>query len=504
MSVLEAEALTGAAPVSEAAPADGPSMARRVGGNSLWLIARPLLLNVLSIASNLYIVRKLGAADYGAFNLGFAQVALFSPLCNLGLRAVAIRAIAENRERSREIVGALFAVRLILTALAVVLIAGWLALPTYSVTTRFIGAAAVCSMICTSLGGSVIDLFQGFERARLSAQPQLVGGVTLTLLSVLALLAGWGLPGFVGAYVLGAAIQLMLLHWTAKRALFPVHPVWDWARMKELARQARPFAVLSLLSNVTDAPVIDVLILGAVLGDSAVGPYTAALGLVLRLLMIPHGIGDALYPAVAAQNRHDRTDVELTLRRCILNLALITLPAAVCLFFTSRTVLGLLYGQEYLSATTALSLAAWLLPLLGTNYVMRECLSAVHRQGQVLKLTFVSCVLMVALYATLIPPFGIVGAVVAGIAREVVMLFLWARPFQKEFGHPFPVRDLFRVIPALGLLAFPLVLVGNTHGYGAVVAAAMVGGGLYVLAVVGLGLVPLKAATFFRDKARAS
>jgi O-antigen/teichoic acid export membrane protein len=500
---MEADVSTGAAPVSAATAGPDPSMARRVGGNSLWLIARPLILNVLSIASNLYIVRKLGAADYGAFNLGFAQVALFSPLCNLGLRAVAVRAIAEDRARGREIVGALFALRLVLTAIAVLLIAGWLALPTYSLTTRLIGAAAVCSMVCTSLGGSVIDLFQGFERARLSAQPQLIGGVVLTLLSVLALLAGWGLPGFVVAYVLGAAIQLLLMHWTARRALFAVRPVWDWPRMKLLALQARPFAVLSILSNVTDVPVIDVLILGAVLGAGAVGPYTAALGLVLRLLMIPHGIGDALYPAVAAYNRHDRSEVETTLRRCILNLALITLPAAVCLMLTARTVLGLLYGSEYLSAAPALGLAGWLLPLMGINYVMRECLSAVHRQGEVLKLTFLSCLLMVALYAILIPSYGIVGAVVAGLAREVLMLGLWARPFRREFGRPFPVRDMARVVPVLALLALPILLVGNSHGYPAVVAAVAGGGALYAVASLALGLVPVKAATLWRVRARA-
>jgi len=500
---MEVDATSGAAPLSAAAAGPDPSMARRVGGNSLWLIARPLLLNVLSIASNLYIVRELGAANYGAFNLGFAQVALFSPLCNLGLRAVAVRAIAEDRARGREIVGALAALRLVLTAVAVLLIAGWLALPTYSLTTRLIGAAAVCSMVCTSLGGSMIDLFQGFERSRLSAQPQLVGGLVLTLLSVLALLAGWGLPGFVAAYVLGAAIQFLLLDWTARRALFAVRPVWDWVRMKQLALQARPFAMLSILSNVTDVPVIDVLILGAVMGAGAVGPYTAALGLVLRLLMIPHGIGDALYPAVAAHNRQDRTDVEATLRRCIVNLALITLPAAVCLALTAATVLGLLYGKEYLSAAPALSLAGWLLPLMGINYVMRECLSAVHRQGVVLRLTFLSCLVMIALYALLIPPFGIVGAVVAGLAREVVMLGLWARPFRQEFGRPIPVRDVARIMPALMLFALPIVLVGSSHGYAAVVAAAAGGGGLYVLAVLALGLVHVKTATLRRTMASA-
>ena len=466
-------------------------MVRRVGGNSLWLIARPLLLNVLSIASNLYVVRKLGPGDYGAFNLGFAQVALFAPLCNLGLRAVAIRAIAEDRSRAPAIAGALFALRILLTGITVVLIAGWLALPTYSLTTRLVGAAAVCSMVCVSMGGAVIDLFQGFERARANAQSQMLGGLVLTLLSVAALLAGFGLPGFVAAYVVGAAFQLYLLHRTAARELFPVRPVWDRARMKELALQARPFALFSALSNLTDAPVVDVLILGALFGSGAVGPYTAALGLVLRLLMIPYGISDALYPAVAAGYREQRAEVEATLRRSILNLALITVPAAVCLSFTAPTVLGILYGSKYLSAAGALAIAGWMLPLTGINYLMRESLNAVHQQRTTLQLVLVSCVVLVALYAVLIPPFGILGAAAAGILRELIMLGLWARPFQRQFGRPFPGRDLARVGLACLALVAPLLFWGHGVGYAAVVGSAALGGLFYAAAVLQLGLVHL-------------
>lgn len=467
------------------------SMARRVGGNSLWLIARPLALNVLSIVSNIYIVRKLGAADFGAFNLGFAQVALFAPLCNLGLRAVAVRAIAENREEAPVIVGALHALRILLTALAVALVVGWLSLPTYSLITRLIGAAAACSMVCTALGATAIDLFQGHERSRLAAQPQMIGGLLLTLLSVAALLAGLGLAGFVAAYVAGAAIQLSLLHRTAARELFPIRPRWSWPRMHGLAREAKPFALLSVLSNVTDVPVVDVLILGALFGSGAVGPYTAALALVTRLLMIPYGVGDALYPAVAGGHRSNRPEVETTLRRCVLNLALITLPAALALTFLAPTVLGLLYGSEYLGAVDALRLLGWLLPLMGVNYVMRECLAAVHRQDLVVRLTLASCLLLLALYGTLIPLFGVMGAAVAGVLREGVMLALWSRPFRAEFRQPFPTAELPRLTLALALMCLPLACAGAGRGYLTALLAGALAAVIYAAATVRLKLVDL-------------
>ncbi|HEU4754960.1 MAG TPA: flippase [Armatimonadota bacterium] len=482
----------------EAAPAAGDvatprgEMVSRVAANSVWLICQPLLLNIVSVVSTGYIARKLGAADYGAFNLGFAQIALFSPLCNLGLRAVAVRAIAEDRSHAREIVGATFSVRLLFTAIAALLALLWLSLPTYGWTTRLIGMAAICSMVFQSLGLVAVDLFQGFERSRLAAQPLMIGGLILTGLSVLALLAGLGLAGFVGAYVLGAAIQTGMLHWTASRHLHPVLPRPDWPRARDLLRQARPFAVMSLLSSFTDTPLIDVLILGALYPPAAVGAYSAANGLVGRLLMIPHGVADALYPAVAHQHGRDRAEVETAVRRYVLNLALVTLPVALWLTFAAPTVLWILFGNQYAAAEGALRMAGWILPLTGLAYMIRECLSAVRRQGLVARLAVLSGVLLVAIYAALIPPFGLLGAAAGGVVRELIMLPIWLFVLGRSFARPVPVRELKRLAAALAVMAIPLAPLALHYSHLYAVVGSTLAFTCYVGAVLSLGLADLK------------
>jgi O-antigen/teichoic acid export membrane protein len=468
------------------------SMAQRVAWNSLWLMGRPLLLNVLSIVTTGYIARTLGAADYGAFNLGYAQVALFLPITNLGLRAVAVRAIAEDRANAREIARSMLAARLILTLMAVLLACAWLAPPTYSATTRVIGLAAVVSMVLSSISSVSVDVFQGFERSRLSSQPFMVGGLALTVLSVLALFFGLGLPGFVTAYLVGHLLQFGLIQWTVCRQFFSMTPAWDWPRLKEIFHQARPFAALCMLGSFVDPAVVDVMVLGAVLGSGAVGPYTAALGLITRLLMIPLGIADAMYPAVAGGCRHRRDEVERTVRRCALNLILLTLPVALCLSFTAPTVLWILFGDEYLSATGALRVAAWLIPFYGMAYLVRECLCAVHRQGTVLRLTLVNLGLLVAFCAVLIPPFGSLGAAMAGVGREVVMAALWLRALSRQFGHPVALGAVCRVGVALAAMALPLVVLLFAYNHVNAVIAAVVSFACYGAAVVGLKLVDVR------------
>jgi O-antigen/teichoic acid export membrane protein len=477
------------APAAGRAAAPRGDMVSRVAANSAWLICQPLLLNVISVLSTGYIARSLGAADYGAFNLGFAQIALFSPLGNLGLRAVAVRAIAEDREHAREIVGATFALRLLFTALAALLALLWLCLPTYSWTTRAIGLAAIGSMVFQSMGMVAVDLFQGFERARPAAQAQMLGGLLLTLLSVLALLAGLELPGFVGACVLGAFLQMALLHSAARRHFQAIRPCFDRQRIRALFHQLRPFMGLSLLSSLTDAPVVDVLILGALYPAGAVGAYAAANGLVGRLLMVPLGIGDALYPAVAHGHSRDSEEVRHAVRSYVSNLVLVTLPIALWLTFAAPTVLWILFGNQYDAGVPVLRLAGWLLPLTGFAYLVRECLSAIRRQDEALRLSLVSGGLVVALYAVLIPAFGLVGAAVAGIAREVVMLPLWLRALSRRFSNPVPWPRLGAVLIAAGAMAVPLLplLLRYDHTY------AVIGSALawlaYAGAAVNLGLV---------------
>src|SRR5205823_5269200 len=80
---------------------------------------------------------------------------------------------------------------------------------------------------------------------------------------------------------------------TARRHHFALWPCWNWPRMKDLLLQARPFALLSMLSTASRVCVVDVLILGAILGAARVGPYVAAMGLIGRPFLIAESMGDA-------------------------------------------------------------------------------------------------------------------------------------------------------------------------------------------------------------------
>ncbi len=486
----------GTAPVAAAGAtlasevSEGPGMARRVAGNSIWLIGQPLLLNVLSIASTAYISRKLGADGYGIFNLGLAEATLFAPICNLGLRAVMVRKISSDRDQAEHATAVFGMLRLLTCCFATLLALVWLLRPGVDLPVRLVGMAVVVCVILTGAGQVAVDLAQGYERSRLGAQPQLVGGIVLTVCSVLALVLGWGLPGFVAAYVLGAALQFVLLVRMVRRNFFPPRVHWDLPQMRAYAMEARPFALKSVIGTNTQPGVLDVVILGMFATQGTVGAYAAAIGLVSRLLIIPLGVGDALYPAIAGSIGKDTAATQREARRVLTLLLLVTLPVAVGIGMTAPTVLNILFGREYVSAAPAMQIAVLLLPLNGLSYALNECLSAAHRQNDVAKLTVAGGALLLVLFAVFIPIMGILGAALALVARDALMLPFRLRVFRVVLGQPLRRSDLFRLAVASGLMAIPLALapgISNTP--------ATVGVGLLSLAVYGsvailLGLVP--------------
>jgi O-antigen/teichoic acid export membrane protein len=409
--------------------------------------------------------------------------------------------MAENRDEAAQTARSFLALRLLLTTFSVLCALGWLTLPISDVRTRLIGLAAVFSMTCASLGSMAIDICTGYERPRVAAQAQLAGGLILTALSVIVLMLGWGLTGFVAAYVIGALVQAVLLIGAVRRQLFFPRPEWKWNRMRALLREARPFALLTLLHPITHAEAIDLIVLGFISSPVVVGSYAAAKGLISRLIMVPEGIITAMYPAVANGYRQNREDVERMVWRYVVNLLLVTAPLALCLCFSAPTVLRLLFGEQYLLGDNALRIAAWFLPLWGLNHIMRQCLTAIRQQNAVLRLTLLSGLVLCGLYAVLIPVFGITGAAAASVLREGLMLGLWLRLFSHHFGAPRLLRELGRLVCALGIMTLPFSLLLICQDAAITITAAALACACYIQALLMLKLAdPVPCFTAIRTR----
>jgi PST family polysaccharide transporter len=474
------------------------SAERTVAKNTAWAVLQPLLMNVLSLAATGYIARKLGVVEYGQFNLGYAFVAMFAPLTNLGLRALAIRHVAANRDQAAEYLGKVLVLRLIL-ALVVAGIAA-LAIPLSGGTghTRDVILIAIVGMIVTTLGGVLSDGFEAYELMRSTSLARFAGGLLLTIASVAALYFGGGIREMAVAYILGPVCTLVLLWYWSRGKPFHPRPGWDLPEFWQMLRQASPFFLIALLDVICTR--IDVLVLARALGGADLGSYTAAMNLVDRSMVLCDGAATALLPAIAHLHAQAPESAVPLLRKFALWLLLASLPVAVVTTATSGLVVHVLYGPGYGGAAAILAVAIWRLPIACLTALQSQTLLAVHRQDLVLRTGTVGMAISLVLLWPMVHWFGPIGAAWVMLLRHIISFVLRLEPMARQFPRLWPWPQMARVAAALALMWVPLAFVSSTGINLESVALLLSSGTLYgaMLALMRVDPMPKLLARFAR------
>jgi len=173
---------------------------------------------------------------------------------------------------------------------------------------------------------------------------------------------------------------------------------------------------------------IDIYILALFLTPGDIGYYSIAVALVSLIFYIPDVVGHVMYPKVASLNEKDAH--LFTAQTCRNTLFVTILPAAGIIVF-GRFLIRLLYGQEFLPATSALyllmpgTITMCLYKILTRNFTSR------NRQELTVFAGLFGLLINVGLNLMLIPRMGIAGAALATSisysSTSILLLFFFLR-----------------------------------------------------------------------------
>src|SRR5436190_20843729 len=85
----------------------------RVGQNIVWLVSDRVLRMALGVVVLGVVARYLGPAQFGVLNYAISLTAIFAAVASLGIDGIVIRELVKTPERTREIMGTAFALRMI-------------------------------------------------------------------------------------------------------------------------------------------------------------------------------------------------------------------------------------------------------------------------------------------------------------------------------------------------------------------------------------------------------
>lgn len=164
---------------------------------------------------------------------------------------------------------------------------------------------------------------------------------------------------------------------------------------------------------------VDQVLVVSLLSASAMGSYVVVLSLSRMLNVFQQSVVMVLFPKAAGHAKKDVLDMTGQAVR-ISGLATAICGLLVCL--GGPTLLGLLYGAEYVPATGALRILVIEATLSGIVFVLAQAFMALNHPGVVTVLQALGLSLSIPMMLWLIPHYGIYGAAVSLLTSTVARL----------------------------------------------------------------------------------
>jgi O-antigen/teichoic acid export membrane protein len=318
---------------------------------------------------------------------------------------------------------------------------------------RVFGLGLVIVVASLSMFSLVNRIYGGIGNPGASFWTDTVRSVLTLGAQVALLLLGWNVLGLLFGLSLGTILTAIGVY--ALIRIRPSRPSQDvMRRTYEFARWNIPNA---LLENTYSR--LDVLLLYAIVGSTAVGLYEPALRLTMPATFLAASIGDTLLVKSSGLNSLDR-NVLSDLRNSVSYVSLISIPLFFGALALSESLMRIVYGPDFVAGAQALvGLAAFQLFNSFKN-PFSSVIDGIDRP----KINFrvkLGIVLIHAPLAILLGlEYGLMGVIAATIISEAIRVILYLFTAYSLFGEvpvTWPVAKQF----VSGLIMFGVVSLVN-------------------------------------------
>jgi O-antigen/teichoic acid export membrane protein len=400
------------------------------------LTAVNLLGRLLNFAVVAIVARTYGAEGLGGYATATAVSGFFLVLADLGLSSRLVREAARDPDRTGRVYARSMSVKTLTSLTACLVLVGlFFVLPYEPWVRNLIVLLAISWMIrsYTQMNHSVVRAKEHMELEAVSVLVQnvlFIGGALACLLFGFSLVAlGWA--------AIGAALAQLAVSAAIARRFSPLRltgrPHW------QTMRDAAPFSA-TLLSSIAFGHS-NVVVLSLIASQTLVGEFSSVSRVLLLASVVPQLVTLAVVPAFSRVYGRDDAARFRRLTTASLRILLIAAGAgAVALVAASHLVMRLVYGEELESLHPLLQLGTLYLVFQFTSAPLGMALTAAGRQGARARAIVIALAATVPMILVLTPLLGVLGAVIALVASQLVLAVASAVPLRDLLAP----GDLFR------------------------------------------------------------
>ena len=385
-----------------------------------------------------WVARYLGPEQFGLFSFASAFVGMFGAVAGLGLQSIVVRDIVRDPFCKEETLG---------TAAVLQLLGGLLAYGCVFGSIVLLRPEDVLAKLLVAILGAVM-LFRFSDVAVYWFESQVLSKyivwvqngcfLVFAAIKVGLIICNASLIAFVWVTAAEAIIVALLIFFIlGLRGPKFQQLRFSLLRAKTLVVDSWPLLLSSMAIMVYMK--IDQIMLGQILGDDAVGIYTAAVRISEVWYFIPMMIVASVFPSILEAKKRDETQYLQRLQRLYDLMVCLSVVIALPMTFMSTPIVNALFGPAYSEAGPVLAIHIWASVFVFLGVASGQWFIAENRQILTFQRTLLGAVVNVILNFILIPHYGPIGASVATVIAYAVAAFL-SDLLQKETRQMFMMK----------------------------------------------------------------
>jgi O-antigen/teichoic acid export membrane protein len=382
----------------------------------------------------MFLPRYLGAEAYGRLYFAISITMLAELIINLGLSSYFVKEVSRDKLKANLFLMNAASLRFIAWLIVMgcifiyVISTGKLSEETNSESSETIIMLFILGIgtLLTSFSDLAYRIFQSFERLSFRSIAIAIERISLAVISVPLLIAGYGPVTISIVMALSYLFSLIISVYFLPRLInikFEIQPS-TWI---SLSKGALPFLISTIFAFIYFR--IDVVMLSAMTNDEVVGWYGAPYKLFDTLMFFPLILQFAVFPVFARLWKESFDNFVQTAKKVFNISIIVSVLFSFILFTLANPITNFLFGLKgFENSVIILQGLALCIPLIYSNFVISNVNIAADKQKQLSYISIIAALINIGLNFLMIPYFqnengnGAIGAMLATLITEAAVL----------------------------------------------------------------------------------
>ena len=263
--------------------------------NAAWIIGCRIVQSFLALIVTMISARYLGPTGYGLINYAASIVAFVVPVMQLGLNATLVNELIQDSAHEEETLGTALGLSLLSSVACVLGVVGFVAIANNGETETIL-VCMLYTLLLIFRGLEMIHYwFQAKLKSKYTSVITLVAYIVVAIYRIVLLVAGCSIYWYAVSQAIDVALialaQLMMYRKLSGQKLR-----FSWERGKAMLSRSKHYIIPGLM--VTVFAQTDRIMLKLMVGDEAVGFYSAAVSCASLTAFVFAAIIDSARPSI--------------------------------------------------------------------------------------------------------------------------------------------------------------------------------------------------------------